>query len=72
MKKYSVIISGHRTSISMEPDFWQALHKIAQHRAIPFIRLIQEIDDHRTSGLSSAIRVFVLKELQKEIGQKNA
>jgi len=71
MKKYSVIISGHRTSISMEPDFWQALHQIAQRRAMPFIRLIQEIDDHRTTGLSSAIRVFVLKELQKEIEQKN-
>ena len=65
MKKYSVIISGHRTSISMEPDFWQALHQIAQRRMMPFIRLIQEIDDHRTTGLSSAIRVFVLKELQK-------
>ncbi len=71
MKKYSVIISGHRTSISMEPDFWRALHEIAHRQNRPFIRLIQEIDNHRTSGLSSAIRVFVLNELQKEIQQKN-
>lgn len=72
MKKYSLIISSHRTSISMEPDFWNALHKIAAEEGKTFSGLIAEIDNNRTTGLSSAIRVYVLHALQKKENQKNA
>lgn len=72
MKKYSVIISGHRTSISMEPDFWDALHTVAAGQNKTLSALIAEIDNARTTGLSSAIRVYILNYLQKEKNQENA
>lgn len=60
-KKRSLTIAGHRTSISLEDDFWIALKEMAvsQGRSIP--ELITQIDSNRgTRGLSSAIRSAVL------------
>ncbi len=60
-KKRSLTIAGHRTSISLEDDFWNALHEMgkAQARSVP--DLIAEIDAGRgSSGLSSAIRSAIL------------
>lgn len=61
MKKHSVTVAGHRTSISLEAAFWEALQLIARLRAVSVNRLIAEIDEARSSNLSSAIRVFVLE-----------
>ncbi len=65
--KRSVTIAGHRTSISLEPEFWDALLEIADSQKKPTQRLIEEIDEARSGeGLSSAVRVYVLKYFRKE------
>jgi predicted DNA-binding ribbon-helix-helix protein len=59
--KRSILIAGHRTSVSLEDAFWKALKEIAQARRVSVAELIASIDGARhTGGLSSAIRVFVL------------
>jgi predicted DNA-binding ribbon-helix-helix protein len=59
--KRSVVIGGHKTSVSMEEAFWQSLKRIAQGRRATLSRLVADIDIHRQQGnLSSAIRLFVL------------
>jgi predicted DNA-binding ribbon-helix-helix protein len=63
--KRSIVIAGHRTSVSLEDAFWKALKEIAQARHASLAELIASIDDqrqigNRTGNLSSAIRVFVL------------
>ena len=61
MRKHSLVIAGHRTSISLEDAFWLALREIAHARDMPLARLVAEIDASRSdANLSSAIRVFVL------------
>ena len=60
--KRSVLISGHRTSISLEDIFWRELTDIADRRKTSINRLVAEIDEIRTGNLSSALRVFVLEE----------
>ena len=62
-EKRSVTLSGHRTSVSLEPEFWAALGDIAARRGWSVNRLISDIDRTRTENLSSALRVFVLKEI---------
>jgi predicted DNA-binding ribbon-helix-helix protein len=67
IKKRSVNIAGHRTSISLEAPFWDALAAIAARRKVSINRLIAEIDRERTGNLSSALRVFVLREAQAKL-----
>ena len=65
--KRSVSIRGHRTSFSLEPEFWDALNEIARARTIPLAALVAQIDDARgetQANLSSALRVFVLNALR--------
>jgi predicted DNA-binding ribbon-helix-helix protein len=64
IKKRSVDIAGHRTSVSIEEPFWDALRDIAGRQNISVNELIATIDTQREGNLSSAIRVYVLKELQ--------
>jgi len=59
--KRSVLISGHRTSISLEPEFWEALKQIAVSSSRSINGLITDIDRDRTTNLSSALGVYVLK-----------
>ena len=60
--KRSVSIAGHRTSISLEAPFWDALKDIAEARGVSVQSLIGELDAARGShNLSSAIRVFILE-----------
>ena len=61
LKKHSVLIAGHSTSISVENIFWRELQKIAAKRGISLNALIMEIDETRNGNLSSAIRVYVLQ-----------
>jgi predicted DNA-binding ribbon-helix-helix protein len=59
--KRSIVIAGHKTSVSLEDAFWQALKDIAAARHISLTELIGSIDVGRRGGnLSSAIRLFVL------------
>jgi predicted DNA-binding ribbon-helix-helix protein len=63
--KRSVSIAGHRTSVSLEAPFWDALRGIAEARGRSVQALIGEIDAGRgDQNLSSAIRVFVLRSVQ--------
>jgi len=61
MRKRSVVIAGHRTSVSLETGFWAALREIADIRCVSVNRLVESIDTARATNLSSAIRVFVLR-----------
>ncbi len=64
--KRSVAIAGHRTSVSLEAPFWEALKEIADRRGASVQQLIGHIDAGRGSqNLSSAIRVFVLAETRQ-------
>jgi predicted DNA-binding ribbon-helix-helix protein len=59
--KRSVSIAGHRTSLSLEPEFWDALNALAAVRALPVAGLVAAIDEARgRTNLSSALRVAVL------------
>lgn len=61
-RKRSITIAGHRTSISLEDPFWEALGEIASQRGMSVAALVAEIDGARAGiGLSSAIRLHVLQ-----------
>ena len=63
LAKRSVVIAGHRTSISLEHMFWRQLKKLAFGRQQSVASLIAEIDaSHQATNLSSAIRVFILRQ----------
>ena len=60
IKKRSVVIAGHRTSVSLENIFWEKLRDLAANRSLSVNQLVSEIDGKRTGNLSSAIRTYVL------------
>ena len=71
MKKRSVKIQGHATSISMEDEFWQALKSLAAAEKRPLSSLIAEIDRKRgRQNLSSALRLYILSDLQQKLEQR--
>jgi len=65
MKKISVSLSGHQTSITLEPEFIDVLHTLATRYGKSVATIINEIDESRTpdKNLSSAVRVWILQEL---------
>ena len=68
--KRSVVIGGHKTSVSLEDPFWTDLKTIAHAQHVTLSALVAQIDDTREqSNLSSAIRVFVLHHFRNENGQ---
>ena len=64
MKKHSVELSGHRTSIALEEEFWLELKNIAKRKNTSVRQLLIQIDDSHQGNLSSAIRLFILREGQ--------
>jgi len=61
--KRSLTIEGHRTSLSLEPEFWEALQTAASKRRVTAAALVAEIDQARGErNLSSAVRVWLLKQ----------
>jgi predicted DNA-binding ribbon-helix-helix protein len=60
--KRGVVVAGHKTTVSLEPEFWNGLREIAGEREMTLWGLVTAIDSERQDGinLSSAIRVFVL------------
>lgn len=66
--KHSVTLHGHRTSVSLEPEFWAALQEIAKTRGKGINALVAEIDETRgvDRGLASALRVYVLQWAQTQ------
>lgn len=60
MKKHSLIIYGHPTSISLEPLFFEELKRIAVLQKRSIASLVEEVDKTRKENLSSALRLYVL------------
>ena len=70
--KRSIVIDGHKTSISLEDEFWDLLRDIAKERNERLPDLVAEIDEDRKDGnLSSAIRLFVLGYVQDQARKQN-
>lgn len=70
VRKRSVSIAGHATSVSLEPAFWDALTRLAAARGVPVNRLVEQVDTARDpeGNLSSALRIEVLQAaLTREI-----
>ncbi|MDR1476586.1 MAG: ribbon-helix-helix domain-containing protein [Rickettsiales bacterium] len=64
-KKHSIMLSGHKTSVSLEPEFWDELKKIAAATNTTVGRLMSKLDAESGGGnLSSRVRVFVLDYLK--------
>lgn len=63
--KRSLSVRGHKTSISLEQDFWDAIKRIAVVNGQSVSDLVTAIDDTRSGNLSSALRVFVLSHYQE-------
>jgi len=64
--KHSLTLNGHRTSVSLESEFWEAFRSIAAQSGRTINSLAAEIDAGRTNlGLASAIRLFVLRHYQR-------
>ncbi len=69
VKKRSIVIDHHKTSISLEDNFWACLRQIARERATTASELVGMLDAGRDGGnLSSAIRVFVLNHYRSNVG----
>ena len=70
--KHSLTLHGHRTSVSLEPEFWEAFRTLSRARGRTINDLAAEIDEARgaDTGLATAIRLFVLRSLQAEIAQR--
>ncbi len=66
--KRSLTLKGHRTSVSLEEEFWQAFREIAKAKNMPINSLAAEIDVERdpSTGLASAIRVYVLNHFRQK------
>lgn len=64
LEKRSLSLSGHRTSIALEPEFWAALATLARGEGMTLVALVTRIDDVRVpeQKLASALRVFALRE----------
>ncbi len=58
-KKRSVVIAGHRTSLSLEEPFWRDLAAVARTRGLSLSALVASIDSGRGGNLSSALRLFL-------------
>ena len=71
--KRSIVIAGHKTSVSLEDAFWQGLKEIATEREMTLSDLVATIDTGRHNGnLSSAIRLFVLDHYRAQSGEPRA
>src|SRR3974377_688527 len=67
--KRSIVIAGHKTSVSLEDAFWRGLKESANGREMTLSDLVASIDtDRRHGNLSSAIRLFVLDHYRAQIG----
>ena len=71
--KRSVVIAGHKTSVSLEDTFWKAFREIADQRNMTSSELAATISSERQNGnLSSAIRIFVLEFVRNQLSKEQA
>ena len=63
--KRSIVLNGHKTSVSLENEFWDGLREISDLQNTKLSALVQQIDlERRSANLSSAIRIFVLNHVR--------
>jgi predicted DNA-binding ribbon-helix-helix protein len=68
VSKHSIVIAGHRTSVSLEGAFWEALKSAAAQEGCSLAALVARVDAERgKANLSSALRVFVLETVKRRI-----
>ena len=71
--KRSIVISGHKTSVSLEDEFWQGLKEIVKGQNVTLSCLVADIDTRRPGrNLSSAIRLFVLDHFRTQAPGRSA
>jgi predicted DNA-binding ribbon-helix-helix protein len=71
--KRSIVIAGHKTSVSLEDAFWTGLKEIAGGRGMTLSELVASIDHERRHGnLSSGIRLFVLDHYRNLVGEEKS
>jgi len=69
--KRSIVVAGHKTSVSLEDAFWKGLKEIAASRDMTLSELVAFVDSERQHGnLSSAIRLFVLDHYRSQINEQ--
>ena len=65
MRKRSVALNGHSTSVSLEDEFWSELRRMAGEQDLPLAALIAQVDERRSgANLSSALRLAVLADIK--------
>ena len=70
--KRSIVVAGHKTSVSLEDAFWNGLKEIARERHMNLSELVAEIDAQRQPGnLSSTLRLFVLDFYRTQLSHNN-
>lgn len=67
MKKRSIKVAGHSTSVSLEEQFWIVLKQLADEQGLSLNALVESVDKTRETNLSSALRLYVLAELQRRL-----
>ena len=72
IRKRSVIVAGHRTSVSLEEEFWAVIRQIADSQNLSLNQLVTTIDRSRDGNLSSALRLFALDHLRTRHSPANA
>lgn len=70
--KRSIEIAGHKTSISLEPLFWEMLHHVAEREALPLNAVVARIDAERIEaetppGLATAVRLWLVADLREQL-----
>ena len=63
VRKYSISVNGHRTSVSLEPEFWRAFRRLCDQAGASPGETLAAIDGNRDGNLSSAVRLWVLARL---------
>ena len=71
--KRSIVLNGHKTSVSLENEFWEGLRQIADAQKSKVSAMVQKIDRERTNrNLSSAIRIYVFNHFRERLANERA
>lgn len=67
LKKRSVRLQGHDTSVSMESIFWDELRRLAKDQGLSLNALVTQVDEARIGSLSGALRLYVINDLKSRL-----
>jgi predicted DNA-binding ribbon-helix-helix protein len=73
VKKRTIVIGEHKTSVSMEEAFWRSLKEIAAHEGVPITRIVSRIHvERQNANVSSAIRIYVLEHYRRLVDERRS